>query len=1098
MSGGHRGLAGGAFYVAHVRYNTADGVAVAVCHREEMRQGKHLPGVGEGFDLSADPRQCTRRAPKAQGGLCTLSCPVVVSRSLCLSIFSLCLSLSFSLRQALAFLDCVGKHAPLVVAAALDAGSLPAWSECLAALPATQRLGAHKLIIELTCNLCAHKLPELLIECRTPRRLASLLIGRAVDEAADLPSRTHATMELMNLVDAVQPWAEHALPHGIACSDDETDAAVVSSDADDDTYDACVRGLLGALPAAVATSKPLASRLLNALSVVLRQNPRRVPFNLSVTCTTGRGGAWLRAVREAFDAILMAVEAVGDISHPMISLLNSTPLDSYCLGILFRRITTVEPTHAELAGTDVKEPVLMHLLRSQLIYSGDHDVGSNADAADGADGATRRNERSIAWQLVQLMASVEHARFPEYGDILLRALVRPPRMLQPPLLRALLSCADAEGGEGGEGALSLIARAARMEPAAVSDMLPLDDIETRLRSFLGSADTAHVATDARVAALVAVAAASLRHAGGSQQHLDFFTSVAPALALCGAEEPLVDVLCAHPVTLAQKALARLLETLRRRCDGGHAQAAVALMRTVGAAAPNVVRIIRVALLKERHAVVAAASAAAEAAAATTQTGVEDASVSCYDYMATVTDSAAEEEAISLALLSRLQTDPVHACLPCVLECARQARCPLRTRVAAVSAAARLMHSHERIAESALPYLAALVAPAHPSAVRSAAVLGLAALAATYPAHCETPASLALHTSLKPSSTPSLRQTALHALSDLVLARRLQPANELVHVLPMIADGNSTIAANARATAHSLATVEGPVRWARLLHSALLQLSAIMTPEPFGRLTATLVPGTIEQAPVRDLESLGDALTTHLTSSSSLRVAASSPSDVHLRHNLARLIGAWPPSDKAVGTLARALGCSTFNDGHCSSRSGDIDGGGDRGSRTALWSTAFIEVGVRCGLRAMVHHARNKCAGRVLDAVAAALAACPHGSAEDAPPPHDEVEVEQPGRIDTDSSTNHGLAADDGDAEMSSGIQATSGASRRKRHNGDVCSGSGAEDAASMLTTAAELAGTAIAARGAIESLRSDRSLYASVRLPDLQSRETAPKRARST
>ena len=123
-----------------------------------------------------------------------------------------------TLVNALAFLLVASKEAPVAIAAGLHAHGirLDSASTKLSKLPAAQKSNAHKLAIELTCGLCTwsaktarfNNLSTVLIARVTIRKLASLLVDRSVESTYDIASRSHAALQLIELVEGASPWVE--------------------------------------------------------------------------------------------------------------------------------------------------------------------------------------------------------------------------------------------------------------------------------------------------------------------------------------------------------------------------------------------------------------------------------------------------------------------------------------------------------------------------------------------------------------------------------------------------------------------------------------------------------------------------------------------------------------------------------------------------------------------------------------------------------------------------------------------------------------------------------------------------------------------------
>ena len=134
---------------------------------------------------------------------------------------------------------------------------------------------------------------------------------------------------------------------------------------------------------------------------------------------------------------------------------------------------------------------------------------------------------------------------------------------------------------------------------------------------------------------------------------------------------------------------------------------------------------------------------------------------------------------------------------------------------------------------------------------------------------------------------------------------------------------------------------------------------------------------------------------------------------------------------------------------------------------------------------MAQRARSRCAGSLLDAVSASLATCPRGAAEGAA----EAPVAEADDVEETMPAAGDEAAPDGPL---AGV--VEGARRGRKRRGAATAaasssggGEGDEDPSVALPTSAEaLAEAASAARDAIDTLRAERPLYASVRLPELE------------
>ena len=510
-----------------------------------------------------------------------------------------------------------------------------------------------------------------------------------------------------------------------------------------------------------------------------------------------------------------------------------------------------------------------------------------------------------------------------------------------------------------------------MVPDTILPLLPLDRMQREIEFALSAsitdatlADTGTTAATLIIPSLVEVTAVAVRHSGGSQRHLAFLLDRAADLAVAGASAQMVEAIFAYQAPHARKAILSVIHSLHQRAARAERGATAALMHTLGAAAPLVVRELQAELRHEhkRRASANADEAAATAAVAPARHGSQQMRTAAdeYDYMLEENAAAEEEEYVATASLHRLQSDEVHACLPAVLACALHG-CggddEMEARTAAVETVGRFMLSHERIAEVTLPALLKLVARTQPTAVRCAATLVFASLLVAHPAQAEAHCGPVLRSALQPIEPPALRRAALASLSDLILSRRLQPSVELPHVLPLLVEAADHADDRARAllsgTALSciqrLAAAEGPARWSRMLHSTVLQLCPTLPPAGFSRMANTLIPSTMETARAQDLESLGAALVTHLADAAAMRAAARTTADVRHRTNLSALLGLWPPSDKSLAALQKALV-----------------------GQSPLMVAATSEEAIRRGLQAHALKARAKCGGTVLEGISERL------------------------------------------------------------------------------------------------------------------------------
>ena len=283
-----------------------------------------------------------------------------------------------------------------------------------------------------------------------------------------------------------------------------------------------------------------------------------------------------------------------------------------------------------------------------------------------------------------------------------------------------------------------------------------------------------------------------------------------------------------------------------------------------------------------------------------------------------------------------------------------------------------------------------------------------------------------------------------ALRSLVLSRKMQPSAELPHMLPLLL-AEAELSAPALSAVHQLARLEGPTRWPRLLYSSTLKLSASLAIDDFSQLVGQLVPSTLEPARPQELESLAESLVGSLVDAAALRIGANTPVDVRTRGNLAHALGVWPPSDRSLAALLKALGGGGRGSGG--------GGGGHDGGRSALLSTAAHVAVVRRGLLLHVQRARPKLGGTVLESIAELLRG---------------VKTEA-----SDCEVDIGGAVDESPA---------AGARRAKRRHTALVT---AEHKA-LAQTSEERTSTENSARDAIAALKGQRPLYSTTRLPELQ------------
>lgn len=222
-----------------------------------------------------------------------------------------------------------------------------------------------------------------------------------------------------------------------------------------------------------------------------------------------------------------------------------------------------------------------------------------------------------------------------------------------------------------------------------------------------------------------------------------------------------------------------------------------------------------------------------------------------------------------------------------------------------------------------------------------------------------------------------------------------------------------------------------------------------------------MPSTLSGARKEDLEAHGEGLVAHLAEAAALRSAADAPEHVRRRANVAALVGAWPPSDKALSSLLKALGATA-----AAAASGEASASAGRG---ALYSVACAEPAVRRGLQSFAKAARHKCSGRVLDGLGAVLRdAQAHA---------------------TDGESGDDDDDDDNGREERVAAAAAAPAPRRKRRADRQVEEGG--EGAFACSEAMERC-----ARQALNDLKHARALYASAELPTLRAAEGGPARRR--
>ena len=890
-------------------------------------------------------------------------------------------------------------------------------------------------------------------------------------------------------------------------------------------YLRCVTALVAALPSSAALSKLLTSKLLKALSAALESNPWHalLAFDTDDNSNSAATGSiasvshaetgtssqgclcmWRQTLSEHFEPMLAALEAVDDASHALLAVLEQSRLGVQCLGALLRRSVASRNAPAEKkavppsdgatkgssssaeaveggvrtsgngAGWVSDGSLLTRLLRVQIL-GGTGLLEAQAAVADGAaqgplaDRAAERLVRVVMTArcdapecdalLHALLASASES---ERVMASLVAIALPPPEAQPCRGDRVPSSAwqhDARDAQS-VASLRLLSRAARITPAAVLRLLPLDRLLLEIEAALKAAHSSQ-AEDSALPHLVELSAVAARHGGGSASHFKLLVDRGPGLAICGAAAALFDGLFAYPSHLARSALPAILDALRVRAVGKERGATASLMCAIGVAAGYTVSAVHEELQEDFR---QQQQAVRPGTAGDVTAGVEG--VNEYDYMGGEAQAEAQEEYVASALLQRLRSDPVFACLPVVIACglngngrSRPSRRAQqegseeeddddeRARVAAVHAMGRMMHAHERICEAALPSLLCLSAREHPPSVRCATTLVFASLLVAFPAQAEPHMDATLREALGPKSPRSLRLTALSALRDLVLMRRLQPSAELPHLLALGVDADVSLSGDALTCVRQLAAIEGSTRWCRLLHSSVLQICPVLQPASFSKLVQALIPSSIEASRPHDLEPLGEALAAHVVDAATLQAAKRSPADIRCRANLAALLGAWPPSDRSLAVLHKALA-----------------------GQSALFAAVAREELMLRGLLSHAARAKIKCAGVALEAVMerlrAARATTATGGGAD-----EESDNEELGDDDLQLAEPDQVSSAQADAAP---ITVTK---RGRRAIEPTATLGGDDESAAMERTARE----------AIGALKGDLPLYALVELPVLPS-----------
>ena len=854
------------------------------------------------------------------------------------------------------FFLAAARTCPLAIAAGLDSGELfnASTMHSFEKLPGALRTSAVKASLDLMCVVAEQGLPSSMLRSRSVHHLAQILVERAVDHALDIPSRSHAATRAVALIEATSPWSppQDELTEHHKCTEDDDD--------DDDqrlreeAYMRCTELMLSALPRTLSASRPLATRLLHALTATISANPwrhssfidQRVRFGSDIAATgdpRAQQQRWSQLLGEHFDNILHAIEAP---TQPIVGLLKSATYDFASFRVMLRRLepfakesrrdgmsgaaagragggSAPAPTgRAQDPSGTSRAGALVQVIRAQCLL--DEHQGSPSAAAT---------------RLLDIIASNKIT--PGEADALLHAMFAPPS--DPPRIIESIASAALRS----PAALTLLARAATRLPDVVHRLMPLDVALHELEAALGASQT--LRTSCRVASLVDLSTSALRCVcKDTEKHFAFMATHALPVVLAGAGSQWLSAVFAHPLDKARTTLPQLVNALWARVVSGQPHATVTLMDFLACASTRVAIAIHEHLRAEHRSRRAHLGAAASTVSETDE----------YDYMMEEAEAAAEEDELSETLLAQLRSDPIFSTVPAVLACAHSEQEVTSARVSATRALGRIMHAHEFFAQSLLKDLVTLSAHEQPEELRCASVLVGASLLVAFPAHAEQSAKEMLRLSLDALEAPSLRRVALNALIDLILSRRLQPTQELPHVLRVLTDDDDALFPAVMACIDQLSTTEGTARWSRLLHSSLLKLCATLPPVRFMKLLPSLVPSTLASARPQELEPLAVALVGHLVDAAQrngheerAHDGGDATSNEQLCRNLAHMIGAWPPADKSLVALQQAL---------------------RRGGAGGVLGVCKGDDTVRRALQLHVQRARSKLSGTVLDEVSGML------------------------------------------------------------------------------------------------------------------------------
>lgn len=867
---------------------------------------------------------------------------------------------------SMSFVLAVGNQEPGVLAAGFECGVL---QDCLTAahaeLPQRQRTASQKAALSSVCTVL-ETLPAALLDEGSCRKAASLLLSRAIDSEADISTRVHALGSLASLLEG-----------GDAYRTGGEDGAAAE-------YVRLCEALLDVLSTDAQTSKQLHGRCVAALLVVLRCRPWQLPLDLAafeadaLPRSPAQYAEWVQILHEGFRHILDLAGCEG-LQLPM-------HLGSHHLAVLLRRLDLEEDAARSAATAGSKGAAasaapaaldgLRSLLRSQLLptasETGAPDVPVIEEAHGGGTASagrlvelTARCSRDGGWQLHDTAAHVLRAIGLSEAE---------HRSLAP----SLLAKASAAGPLHRAVALALLAHCAHAAPRAVLHVVPSEWAEGEVDAALSRGGEASTCVDP----LMRMLGAALRQGSTCKRNVRWLTERAASTLRAGAVEATVEAALAYPLPLAQAVLAHALDRLQQDARDDLSSACV-LMRALGEAAHRTAARLWTEVRSELR---------RRAAARHEAEGKREEDE--YDYMLAESEAAALEEEVASEARARLEHDPAFRLLPMVRACAVDQAAPVPLRAAAMSALGRYAATHSSAATELLPVALALARPEERLAMRVSATAVFGSIVAVAPSLTEPHVGVVLHGALEaaaPSCAP-LRSCAHAVLVDLLQSRKLIASCELPRLLPFLLDaglGSRTLACVQRLIQH-----EGPLRWTRLLYGSLMQLCPTCPSDDVAAILRHLVPATLGAARQQDIAQLGEALCSQLATEAALALATASAkgSSPRLMNNLARVFAAWPPSDRGLIALHRALGGDARE---------DTADGGD----SALLAVCRDDESMHACLTMFAHKARaTHLKGTIIDAICALL-----GSSDS-----DEYSTRKP--FSRRLSSRAGEEADDGSTE----------------------------------------------------------------------------------